>query len=92
MIAVLLLPNQGKISVAEYDISNESMQAKKVVGVVPKDIALNDDLSARENLTFCGKMYGLRSTALKKRVDEILDIVGLSDRQKGRVGKFSGGM
>ena len=46
----------------------------------------------RENLTFWGKMYGLRGAALKRRVDEVLEIIGLSDRQKGRVSKFSGGM
>jgi len=92
MISGLLLPDQGKIMVAGYDLSNQSMQAKKVVGVVPQEIALYEDLSAHENLTFWGKMYGLRCTALKKRVDEILEIVGLSERQKGRVGKFSGGM
>ena len=51
-----------------------------------------EDLTARENLTFWGKMYGLRGAALKKRVDEVLDIIGLQDRAKERVGKYSGGM
>ena len=92
MISGILIPDQGKITVAGYDLSSESLLAKKVVGVVPQDIALYEDLSARENLVFWGKMYGLRGIALKKRVDEILDIVGLSERQKGRVGKYSGGM
>jgi len=68
------------------------MGVKSVLGVVPQDIALYEDLSARENLTFWGKMYGLRGAGLQKRVDEVLEIIGLVDRQKGRVGKFSGGM
>jgi ABC-2 type transport system ATP-binding protein len=60
--------------------------------VVPQDIALYPDLSARENLVFWGKMYGLRGAALKSRVDEVLQVIGLADRQKDHVGKFSGGM
>jgi len=92
MISGLLKPDQGEISVSGYDVQNESLQAKAAIGVVPQEIALYEDLSARENLTFWGKMYGLRGASLKNRVDEILEIIGLSERQKGRVGKFSGGM
>ncbi len=55
-------------------------------------LAVYPDLSARENLVFWGKMYGLRGAALKQRVDEVLEIIGLADRQKDHVGKFSGGM
>jgi ABC-2 type transport system ATP-binding protein len=62
------------------------------LGVVPQEIALYEDLTARENLTFWGKMYGLRGGALKARVEEVLDIIGLQDRAKERVGKYSGGM
>ncbi len=60
--------------------------------MVPQDIALYGDLSARENLNFWGKMYGLRGAELKQRVDEVLEIIGLVDRQKGRVETYSGGM
>jgi len=60
--------------------------------VVPQEVALYPDLSARENLAFWGKMYGLRGAKLHKKVDEVLELIGLTDRQKGRVGKFSGGM
>jgi ABC-2 type transport system ATP-binding protein len=62
------------------------------IGLVPQEIALYEDLSARENLIFWGKMYGLRRSDLARRVDEVLDIIGLSDRQKGRVENYSGGM
>jgi len=92
MISGLLKPDQGEIEVTGYDIEKNPMQVKTAIGVVPQEIALYDDLSARENLTFWGKMYGLRGAPLKQRVDEILEVVGLTDRQKGRVGKFSGGM
>ena len=60
--------------------------------MVPQEIALYEDLSARENLTFWGKMYGLRGEKLGRRVNEVLEVIGLADRQKGMVGKFSGGM
>jgi len=68
------------------------MGVKSVLGVVPQEIALYEDLSALENLTFWGKMYGMRGSVLKKRVDEVLEMIGLTDRAKGRVGKYSGGM
>jgi ABC-2 type transport system ATP-binding protein len=68
------------------------MSVKAAIGVVPQDIALYEDLSARENLNFWGKMYDLRGAALRQRVDEVLEVLGLADRQKGRVEKFSGGM
>ena len=59
---------------------------------MPQDIAVYEDLTARENLDFWGKMYGLRGAALRQRVKEVLEIIGLVDRANGRVGKFSGGM
>jgi ABC-2 type transport system ATP-binding protein len=68
------------------------MAVKEAIGVIPQEIALYQDLSARENLDFWGKMYGLRGTALCQRVDEILEMVGLTERQTGRVENFSGGM
>ena len=75
-----------------HSIKGDPMAVKEAIGVVPQEIALYDDLSARENLTFWGKMYGLRGSTLKRRVDEVLDVTGLAERQKGRVSKFSGGM
>jgi len=68
------------------------MGVKSELGVVPQEIALYEDLSARENLTFWGKMYGLRGPALKKRVDEVLEVIGLTDRAKEFIKKYSGGM
>ncbi len=65
---------------------------RRCLGVVPQDIAIYPDLSARENLAFWGKMYGLRGPALEKRIKEVLEMTGLADRQKGAVEHFSGGM
>jgi linearmycin/streptolysin S transport system ATP-binding protein len=92
MLATLLRPDQGDALVLGHSIREDPMGVKSVLGVVPQEIALYEDLSARENLTFWGKMYGLRGAPLKMRVDEVLETIGLSDRASGRVGKFSGGM
>jgi ABC-2 type transport system ATP-binding protein len=75
-----------------HSIRSEAMGVKSVLGVVPQELALYEDLTARENLTFWGKMYGLRGAALRSRVNEVLDVIGLSERANERVGKYSGGM
>jgi ABC-2 type transport system ATP-binding protein len=92
MLSCLLRPDEGDALVLGHSIRRDPMAVKSCIGVVPQDIALYDDLSARENLTFWGKMYGLRGTALRQRVDEVLELIGLTERAKGRVGKYSGGM
>ncbi|MGD1994751.1 MAG: ABC transporter ATP-binding protein [Anaerolineae bacterium] len=92
MLACLLDPTEGDAQVMGHSITREPMAVKDAIGVVPQEIALYEDLSARENLRFWGKMYGLRGSALAQRVDEVLDIVGLADRQTGRVETYSGGM
>lgn len=92
MLSGLLAPSDGDASIMGHSIRSQPESAKASLGVVPQDIALYADLSARENLTFWGKMYGLRGPALKTRVDEVLEIIGLAERQKDRVGTFSGGM
>lgn len=92
MLSGLLAPTGGDASIMGHSVTKEPEAAKKSLGVVPQDIALYPDLSARENLVFWGKMYGLRGADLKRSVDEVLEIIGLTDRQKDHVGKFSGGM
>jgi ABC-2 type transport system ATP-binding protein len=92
MLSTLLRPDEGDALILGHSIRNEPMKVKESLGVVPQEIALYEDLSAKENLMFWGKMYGLRGAVLKIRVDEILETIGLADRQNGRVGKFSGGM
>ncbi len=92
MLSCLLRPDDGDASIMGHSISTDDMGVKSVLGVVPQEIALYEDLTARENLTFWGKMYGLRGSALKSRVNEVLDVIGLTDRAGDRVGKYSGGM
>jgi ABC-2 type transport system ATP-binding protein len=92
MLSGLLRPDEGDATVMGHSVTEEPSEAKKSIGVVPQEIALYDDLSGRENLVFWGKMYGIRGNPLQERVDEILEVIGLSDRQKHKVGTYSGGM
>ena len=92
MLSCLLTPSGGDACVMGHSIRREAQAVKANIGIVPQDIALYGDLSARENLNFWGRMYGLRGAALAKRVDEVLETIGLTDRQKDPVDKFSGGM
>src|SRR5512142_389202 len=92
MLSCLLRPNEGDARIMGHSIGADAMGVKSVLGVVPQEIALYEDLTARENLTFWGKMYGLRGSALKSRVNEVLEVIGLTDRANERVGKYSGGM
>ena len=92
ILSGLLAPDEGDAFIMGHSVTKEPQAAKAALGMVPQDIALYPDLSARENLDFWGKMYGLRGAALRQRVTEVLEIIGLTDRQKDRVGKFSGGM
>jgi len=92
IISGLLRPDSGDALVMGHSILKESMAARRSLGVVPQEIALYSDMSARENLVFWGRMYGLSGGELSRRVDEMLSAVGLVERQKGRVGTFSGGM
>ena len=92
MLSTLLRPDDGDAWIMSHSIRRDPQAVKTVLGVVPQEIALYEDLSARENLTFWGKMYGLRGIGLRQRVNEVLELIGLSDRANGRVGTFSGGM
>jgi ABC-2 type transport system ATP-binding protein len=92
MISGLLEPTAGDVSIMDISMLRKPDEAKALLGVVPQEIALYPDLSARENLVFWAKMYGLRGSLLNQRVDEVLSVIGLVERQKDRVGTFSGGM
>ena len=92
MLSCLLQPSSGDARVAGHSVVSEGQAVKEAIGVVPQDIALYPDMSARENLVFWGRMYGLRGEELTRRVDEVLELITLVDRQKDRVEKFSGGM
>ena len=92
MLSCLLKPDGGDAQVGGFSVQKQADKVKALIGVVPQDIALYEDLSGRENLAFWGRMYGMKGPALDKRVDEVLELIGLADRQKDRVGKYSGGM
>ena len=92
MLSCLLHPDEGDAFILGHSIRKDAMGVKSVLGVVPQEIAMYEDMSARENLTFWGKMYGLRGAALKTRVNEVLEVIGLTDRSKEFIKKYSGGM
>lgn len=90
MAVGLLRPDAGTVRVAGEDPADAGVRRR--IGVAPQSIALYDELTARENLRFLGKLQGLRRRALESRVDELLERVGLADRARQRAGGFSGGM
>jgi ABC-2 type transport system ATP-binding protein len=92
MLSCLLAPSGGDARIVGRSITSEPQAVKEAIGVVPQDIALYPDLSARENLVFWARMYGLSGQQLRTRVDEVLELVSLVDRQKDRLEKLSGGM
>src|SRR4030095_14249520 len=92
MLAGLLAPASGEVMIDGHSITTDAVRAKRSLGIVPDEIALYTMISARENLAFWGKMYGLGGQQLKARMAAVLDIVGLSDRADDKVETFSGGM
>ncbi|WHZ05881.1 ABC transporter ATP-binding protein [Neobacillus sp. YX16] len=92
MITGLYPPTSGSIQIKGVDVIKNPKKAQKSIGVVPQEIALYETLSARENLKFWGRMYDLSGNALEKAVDEVLEIIGLTDRAKDKINTFSGGM
>ncbi len=92
MVTGLYPPTSGKIQLKDINVLKNTKQAQAAIGVVPQEIALYQEMSAKENLNFWGRMYGLSGKALEQKVDEVLDIIGLADRAKGKVNTFSGGM
>ena len=84
--------DQGTVNIAGYDLTKSPMQIKALIGLVPQEIALYKELTARENVAFFASLYGLRGRVLKEAVDNALEFVGLVDDAKKRMGKMSGGM
>ena len=92
MLSTLYTPTSGDATIGGHSIAKNPMAVKQMIGVVPQEIALYEDLTARENLIFWGQMYGLSGKALHSRVDEVLEQIGLTDKAKNRVKTYSGGM
>jgi ABC-2 type transport system ATP-binding protein len=92
MLSTLYTPTSGDATISGHSVTREPMAVRQVIGVVPQDLALYEDLTARENLIFWGQMYDLSGKALTSRVDEVLEQIGLTDKANNRVKTYSGGM
>ena len=92
MLSCLLEPTSGSATIDGLDVVRDAAQVKRIIGLVPQEIALYPTLSGRDNLNFFGRIYGLRGRRLRERVDAALEIVGLSERAKDAVQTYSGGM
>lgn len=92
MLTGVIPPTQGTARIGGYDIRKDADKVKKINGLVPQDLALYPTLSARANLNFFGRIYGLHGRELKERVEDVLRVVALTERADQVVDKFSGGM
>ncbi len=92
MISGLLVPDGGSISIAGRPLAADPQAAKRLMGVVPQELALYEELSAAENLEFWGRLAGLDTKTARARTAEILAALTLSDRARDPVKTFSGGM
>jgi len=92
MMATTLRPSSGEVTVGGYRVTDQADQVRGLIGVCPQDIALYPELSALDNLVFFGRMEGLSKAEAIKQAETNLELVGLSERARSRVAKFSGGM
>ncbi len=92
LIAGLLRPDSGEVLIGGRLLRGDTDSAKRAIGLVPQDIGLYDELSARENLTIFAALYGLSGRDRNRPIDAALDLVGLTGRAKDGVSGFSGGM
>lgn len=92
MLVTLTSPDGGRIEINGIDAVREPERVRPLLGYVPQDLALYPALSARDNVAFFGRIYGLGGRKLAERVDAVLDLVGLRDRASELVRTFSGGM
>lgn len=92
MACGLLEPDAGEVFVAGRRLTSRSVAEKAAIGYVPQELAIYPDLSARENLRFFARLYGFASAEADARVDEALEVIGLTDRAREQTKNFSGGM
>lgn len=88
----LLLPSSGTATVLGHSLKNDLGLIKKKIGVVPQEIALYPALTAFENLRYIGNMYGLKGNILQEKIEQHLQLVGLTEQRNKRIETFSGGM
>jgi ABC-2 type transport system ATP-binding protein len=92
LLCGLLAPSAGSISIGGLDSVRDGLAAKRLIGVVPQDLAIYEELTAAENVRFFASLYGLRGAALKAAVAESLEFTGLADSAGKLPATFSGGM
>ncbi|NOV03328.1 ABC transporter ATP-binding protein [Paenibacillus planticolens] len=92
MLSGLLKMDGGEMIVDGFSVAKDTLEVKRLIGLVPQELAIFESLSARENVTFFARLYGLRGNLLQSRVKEALEFVGLSDRASDKPKAFSGGM
>jgi ABC-2 type transport system ATP-binding protein len=92
VLSCLAKPDGGEVLIDGLNVLHDTTEVKRRIGIVPQDIALYEDFTAKENLLFFGRLYGLGGKSLRSRADELLEEVGLADRSNHKVGTFSGGM
>ncbi|WP_018758757.1 ABC transporter ATP-binding protein [Paenibacillus terrigena] len=92
ILSCITTADHGSVNILGYDTATQSQEVRKIIGYVPQNITLYEKLSAYDNLLFFGEMYGVTGKALKQRIQEVLEQVGLADRANDAVSTFSGGM
>jgi ABC-2 type transport system ATP-binding protein len=92
ILSTILPPDNGSVSICGIDSRRHPMAAKRKIGLIPQDIALYPELTARENLSFFARLHGIRGERLKDRIDRALRMAGLEERAGQKVAAFSGGM
>ncbi|GGN66985.1 ABC transporter ATP-binding protein [Oceanobacillus indicireducens] len=92
ILSSLLEPTSGDVKFENKSMIKNPKSLRQIVGIVPQEIALYEDLSAEENMKFFGRIYRLKGKTLKNKISEVLEQIGLTDRRKDIVKTFSGGM
>ena len=92
ILSTVLEPDRGDVTIGEHSIRHNADAVRRLIGVCPQELALYADLSALDNLVFFGRMVGLNGREAKSQAIANLELMGLMDRARGRVDKFSGGM
>lgn len=92
ILSTLTKPDTGEVSLNGFDLHKDAQKIKHIIGVVPQEIALYQELSAYDNLIFWGSLYDIPSEKLKEKVNEIFKLVGLFDRKDDKIKTYSGGM
>ncbi len=92
MLCCLLKPTSGTAQIMGYDINRQPFKIKGIIGVSPQETAISERLNPQENLNLIGEIHGMNPRELKSRSQQLLETMGLADRAKDQVRKFSGGM